>query len=882
MKQLWKFLLMLLLAAPVWAGTTSLTGTVFDASNNPAVDGFVRFTIQPLLPNVVYRDAGTGIIIRTSSTCNIQSNGTILDTDNTTPCQMFDNDTITPANSFYKIELAPGGVVSDTFFAFITGATADLSTLLLATPSSAVPPPSFSVVLLPTISGDLNVTGDVTVDGDVSVGSQFIETIVGVASSATPTFDANLGSIFTNTLTANVTSSSITNAVLGQIITIYIVQDGTGGRTFAWPANVQLRASSYVVSPAISAVSVIQLYYDGTNWREISRAADATDETVFIQNNIIYADAQLGADLGVKITNCLARIPATGGICVARGLEGAQVISTTITVNKPVVILLGYTTITCSVSPCFDFVTAGAGSRLIGIGKGSSTTGGTRIVANDGTVTPLIRILGTAELTRISQIYLENLTIEGVFTVTQIGLSAHFATGIFLRGVQFTELGQAEDFDNVFLATHENVNYFHSGSGGTAATATVRIERRNGTLNTERIYWGLGCIWEGDNTGGNNKQGTAVWVGPNVQTVQIGEVGMDYNSTNADFPIVHFDKLNGGTIHDSVISATTITTASGVVEVDGDSGTASLNVHLINNRISTSATVSAAYFDWSDGGSLLGGTLTGLGSGTGITVTANAVATRVAPFRINSLTTILSDSSTSTQAMLPGATNVWQFPKGIAVGTGTHALTGLIRAANGVVVIRQRDAGDTADIAVIALDSNDDVQIGSTSADTRVVGKLGFGDIIPQSTGIIGPNNECYQSLDAGAAAVCIAVVDGSDILQIGDDSDLASIEIGAAAVPTAIGGALEYRDAPTLAASTTPSITGGNVFLTANTASITDFTGELNGQVIILLCGADTTTSLTDSSPLFLAGAFTCTTNDTISLVSNGTVWYETSRSVN
>lgn len=97
-----------------------------------------------------------------------------------------------------------------------------------------------------------------------------------------------------------------------------------------------------------------------------------------------------------------------------------------------------------------------------------------------------------------------------------------------------------------------------------------------------------------------------------------------------------------------------------------------------------------------------------------------------------------------------------------------------------------------------------------------------------------------------------------------------------------ATAGVIEYTDAPTLAASTTPSVTGGNVFLTNSTASISDFTGEQNGQVIILLCGADTTTTLLDSTPLFLAGAFSCGTDDTISLVSNGTVWYEISRSVN
>ncbi len=97
-----------------------------------------------------------------------------------------------------------------------------------------------------------------------------------------------------------------------------------------------------------------------------------------------------------------------------------------------------------------------------------------------------------------------------------------------------------------------------------------------------------------------------------------------------------------------------------------------------------------------------------------------------------------------------------------------------------------------------------------------------------------------------------------------------------------ATAGPIEYTDAPTLAASTTPSVTGGNVFLTNSTASITDFTGEQNGQVIILLCEADTTTSLLDATPLFLAGGFTCTADDSITLVSNGTVWIELSRSVN
>jgi len=120
--------------------------------------------------------------------------------------------------------------------------------------------------------------------------------------------------------------------------------------------------------------------------------------------------------------------------------------------------------------------------------------------------------------------------------------------------------------------------------------------------------------------------------------------------------------------------------------------------------------------------------------------------------------------------------------------------------------------------------------------------------------------------------------------LRVGDNTDdVVSIRVlNATSGIQLTGGMLEYNNAPTLAASTTPSVTGGNLFLTNSTASITDFTGEQNGQVIILLCGGDATTSLVDSPPLFLAGAFTCTAGDTITLVSDGAVWFETSRSLN
>ncbi len=87
-----------------------------------------------------------------------------------------------------------------------------------------------------------------------------------VSFSATPVFDASLAAFpaFRMTLTGNVTSSSVTNPTPGQIATFVLSQDGTGGRTFAWPAN--FKGASFV-SPDAGSVSVQSFAYDGSAWR---------------------------------------------------------------------------------------------------------------------------------------------------------------------------------------------------------------------------------------------------------------------------------------------------------------------------------------------------------------------------------------------------------------------------------------------------------------------------------------------------------------------------------------------------------------------------------------------------------------------------------------
>jgi hypothetical protein len=59
-----------------------------------------------------------------------------------------------------------------------------------------------------------------------------------VPYSPTPAFDASKNLTFRITLTGDVTSSTITGQVPGNLYTFIIEQDATGGHHFVWPTNV--------------------------------------------------------------------------------------------------------------------------------------------------------------------------------------------------------------------------------------------------------------------------------------------------------------------------------------------------------------------------------------------------------------------------------------------------------------------------------------------------------------------------------------------------------------------------------------------------------------------------------------------------------------------
>lgn len=94
--------------------------------------------------------------------------------------------------------------------------------------------------------------------------------VVDVAFSATPTFDiasANpLLSVFDLTLTGNVTSSTLSGGVGGQLLVLNVTQDATGGYSFTAPAGVPMSP----IDTTASKTSTQMFLNTGSAWIAIS------------------------------------------------------------------------------------------------------------------------------------------------------------------------------------------------------------------------------------------------------------------------------------------------------------------------------------------------------------------------------------------------------------------------------------------------------------------------------------------------------------------------------------------------------------------------------------------------------------------------------------
>jgi hypothetical protein len=138
-------------------------------------------------------------------------------------------------------------------------------------------------------------------------------TLTTVAFSATPTFDASTAASFKLTLTGNVTSSTLSNAVAGEPISFEICQDGTGGRTFVPPANVLNMGT--IVNTA-SACSTQEFWFDGSNAVSSgpmqSSGGSIIPGTLSVAGTTTLANVNLGAANTLDVATIKQVSPTTG------------------------------------------------------------------------------------------------------------------------------------------------------------------------------------------------------------------------------------------------------------------------------------------------------------------------------------------------------------------------------------------------------------------------------------------------------------------------------------------------------------------------------------------------------------------------------------------
>lgn len=86
------------------------------------------------------------------------------------------------------------------------------------------------------------------------------------------TFNRANGSHITATLTGSITVTLTAGVNDGDELVLELTQGGSGSYTATFPSNLKKAGGTLTLSTAISAVDIIKIRYDGTNWVEVSRS----------------------------------------------------------------------------------------------------------------------------------------------------------------------------------------------------------------------------------------------------------------------------------------------------------------------------------------------------------------------------------------------------------------------------------------------------------------------------------------------------------------------------------------------------------------------------------------------------------------------------------
>lgn len=219
----------------------------------------------------------------------------------------------------------------------------------------------------------------------------------------TGTLDST-GSFTSVTFPTNATTASVGSQWTARICPI--VTSPCFAKVILVPAGPPLSLTSSLIPPAITISALlpppITAYADSEiiNAVQGSRYLNVTDSTEHvckalpcssnwqanlsstgISSNVLACDTFPGTTADVKITNCMAALPAAGGTADARGIVGTQSFASTLVITKTITLLLGAVRITGpSSGDIIDGQAQGISIKGIGSMQNTGATQGTVLI----------------------------------------------------------------------------------------------------------------------------------------------------------------------------------------------------------------------------------------------------------------------------------------------------------------------------------------------------------------------------------------------------------------------------------------------------------------------------------------------------------------------
>jgi len=402
------------------------------------------------------------------------------------------------------------------------------------------------------------------------------------------TFNRANGRVITATLTGNVTTTLTSGKADGDDLTLILTQDATGGRTLSIPSNLKpANGGTLILSVSANAVDVIKLVWDGTNWREVSRAIydgkasgaeidTGTDDNKFvtpkaIRDSGVISSAVAGEIAGVTEKTTVASadvflIESNADSNAKRRLTLANLFASP-TFTGTVTVPLTPSNATDAASKGYvDSVAQGLDAKPSAVvataaalpaytyANGASGVGATLTMNAVGIVTVDGRALLLGDVVLVKDETAGNAPYNGLYTVTTEGTA-----GVAAVLTRHTSMDLATEFTGAYI-------FVESGTVNTGA-GFVCTNSSNPTVGSTAItftqFSGAGQIIAGN---GISKSANTLSIDTSV-TVDLTTAQTLTNKT-----------LTSPKINENVALTTTATKLNYLTSATGTTGTASTNI----------------------------------------------------------------------------------------------------------------------------------------------------------------------------------------------------------------------------------------------------------------------------------------------------------------